>query len=164
MDFVWLYENLADYKSKYILYAILNNYYNFDFISLGKVTNDIYKHYFDLDILKLQQDEVFVDMGAYIGDTILDFINSYGTDSYKKIYCYEITKDILAEFGKYSMNIWFLHCMFFNVTKDIFQPIAFYPGNPILVLLWVMLLCFVIVKIIDVVKTKWLKVYKCFNI
>lgn len=84
MDFVWLYENLADYKSKYILYAILNNYYNFDFISLGKVTNDTYKHYFDLDILKLQQDEVFVDMGAYIGDTTLDFINSYGTDSYKK--------------------------------------------------------------------------------
>lgn len=78
--------------------------------------------------------------------------------------CNKITKDILAEFGKYSMNIWFLHCMFFNVTKDIFQPIAFYPGNPILVLLWVMLLCFVIVKIIDVVKTKWLKVYKCFNI
>ena len=78
MDFVWLYENLADYKSKYILYAILNNYYNFDFISLGKVTNDNYKHYFDLDILKLQQDEVFVDMGAYIGDTTLDFINSYG--------------------------------------------------------------------------------------
>ena len=52
------------------------------------------------------------------------------------------------------MNIWFLHCMFFNVTKDIFQPIAFYPGNPVLVLLWVILLCFVIVKIIDVVKNK----------
>ena len=100
MDFVWLYENLADYKSKYILYAILNNYYNFDFISLGKVTNDIYKHYFDLDILKLQQDEVFVDMGAYIGDTTLDFINSYGTDSYKKIYCYEITKKSLESAKK----------------------------------------------------------------
>lgn len=103
MDFVWLYENLADYKSKYILYVILNNYYNFDFISLGKVTNDIYKHYFDLDILKLQQDEVFVDMGAYIGDTTLDFINSYGTDSYKKIYCYEMTKKSL-ESAKKNLN------------------------------------------------------------
>ncbi len=102
-DFVWLYENLEDYKSKFILYAILNNYYNFDFISLGKVTNDIYKHYFDLDILKLQQDEVFVDIGAYIGDTTLDFINSYGTDSYKKIYCYEMTKKSL-ESAKKNLN------------------------------------------------------------
>ena len=94
-DFVWLYENLADYKSKFILYSILNNYYNFDFYNLGKVTNDIFKHYFDLDILKLQQNEVFVDVGAYVGDTTLDFINSYGKDCYKKIYCYEMTKKSL---------------------------------------------------------------------
>ncbi len=94
-DFVWLYENLEDYKSKYILFAILNNYYNFDFYNLGKVTNDIFKHYFDLDILKLHKDEVFVDVGAYIGDTTLDFINSYGKDCYKKIYCYEMTDKTL---------------------------------------------------------------------
>ncbi len=94
-DFVWLYENLADYKSKFILYSILNNYYNFDFYNLGKVTNDIFKHYFDLDILKLQQNEVFVDVGAYVGDTTLDFINSYRKDCYKKIYCYEITEKSL---------------------------------------------------------------------
>lgn len=42
-------------------------------------------------------------MGAYIGDTTLDFINSYGTDSYKKIYCYEMTKKSL-ESAKKNLN------------------------------------------------------------
>lgn len=36
-------------------------------------------------------DEVFVDLGAYIGDSVLDYINTYGV--YKKIYCYEITEE-----------------------------------------------------------------------
>ena len=68
--------------------------------------------------------------------------------------CNKITKNILIAFGKYSMDIWFLHCIFFNVTKDIFQPIAFYPGNPVLVLLWVMLLCFVTVWFINLIKNQ----------
>ena len=93
-DYIWLYENLADYRSKYLLYAILNNYYNFDFNSLKNATETIYKQYFDLNLLPKCKNEVFVDVGAYIGDTVQDFIQSYGVESYNKIYCYEITKNI----------------------------------------------------------------------
>lgn len=93
-DFVWLYDSLKDYKSKAVLLSILNNYYNFDLNGLNLVADKIYKHYFDLDLLSFCKNEVFVDVGAYTGDTVLDYIASYGM-SYNKIYCYEITESMV---------------------------------------------------------------------
>lgn len=92
-DYIWLYEKLEDYRSKKVLYAILSNWYQFDFETLNTSIEKNYPHYFDLDIVKCSKDEVFVDLGAYTGDTILDFLYHYGTDQYKKIYAYEITED-----------------------------------------------------------------------
>ena len=48
---------------------------------------------FDLDIMPRRTDEVLVDVGAYIGDSCIDYIESYGKESYKKIYCYEISDE-----------------------------------------------------------------------
>ncbi len=93
-DFVWLYNLLKDYKSKVVLLSVLNNYYNFDLNGLNLVADKTYKHYFDLDLLPSCKNEVFVDVGAYTGDTVLDFIASYG-ESYDKIYCYEITENMM---------------------------------------------------------------------
>ena len=87
-----LYKNLKDYKSKYILFSILNNFYNFDFEHLKNSIENIYKHYFDLDLMPRLKDQVFVDVGAFIGDSVLDYIDSYGEHSYKKMYCYEISE------------------------------------------------------------------------
>ena len=101
-DFIWLYSNLCDYQSKTILYGILNNWYNWDFTYLGKSIQNLYDDYFDLDLIPSCEDEVFVDLGAYIGDTALSFINNYGEDSYKKIYCYEINKE---NFGYLEANM-----------------------------------------------------------
>lgn len=42
-----------------------------------------------MDIIKCDENEVLVDLGAYTGDSIQDFVNTYGT--YKRIYGYEIT-------------------------------------------------------------------------
>jgi FkbM family methyltransferase len=33
---------------------------------------------------------VVVDIGAYIGDTLSDYVRTFGKNSYKKYYCYEI--------------------------------------------------------------------------
>ena len=93
-DFVWLYDSVKDYKSKTVLLSILNDYYNFDLNGLNLVADKIYKHYFDLDLLPFCKNEVFVDVGAYTGDTVLDYIASYGM-SYNKIYCYEITESMV---------------------------------------------------------------------
>ena len=103
-DFVWLYENLEDDSSKFLLHAILNNFINYDFTSLQKTLNQKYHHYFDFDILPKMKEEVFADIGSYTGDTILDFIKCYGENSYKKIYCYEITTDIIPTLKNNLIN------------------------------------------------------------
>lgn len=71
----------------------MNNWYNFDFETLSTSIERNYSHYFDLDIVKCDENEVIVDLGAYTGDTILDYFNCYGVNCYKKIYCYEITEN-----------------------------------------------------------------------
>ena len=101
-DFIWLYDNLCDYQSKKVLLATLDNWYNWNFTDLASVMQNLYDDYFDLDLIPKCEDEVFVDLGAYIGDTTLSFINNYGTDSYRKIYCYEINQE---NFGYLKTNM-----------------------------------------------------------
>ncbi len=107
-DYIWLYDNLNDYRSKRVLYAILNNWYKFDFKNLEICRETNNSHYFDLDLIKCDKNEIFVDIGSYTGDTIIDYFNNYGSNNYKKIYCYEITKKIytmLENNLKYYKNI-----------------------------------------------------------
>ena len=91
---LWLYNRLNDYSSKRLLLAILDNWVNYNVDLLSSTIDKQNKHYFDLDLIPNCQNEVIVDLGAYVGDTVLDYISTYGVDSYKKIYCYEITSNI----------------------------------------------------------------------
>ena len=109
-DYIWLYNKLEDYRSKKILFSVLNNWYNFDFTSLNNAREEVYNHYFDLDIIKCNENEVIADLGAYTGDTILDYFKNYGVN-YKSIYCFEITDktfNILKNNLKYYKNINFI--------------------------------------------------------
>lgn len=55
---------------------------------------------------------------------------------------FKFIKKILKFLGEHSLNIWFLHSIFFSIyTREVFQRIAYLPGNPILVVVWVILLC-----------------------
>ena len=93
-DCIWLYQNLADYKSKKILTAILMNWLQMDTDLL-----EVLKHrdikYFDLDRISVDQNTVFVDVGGGKGETILDFLMNYDT-MYHKIYSYEIKENLVA--------------------------------------------------------------------
>ena len=93
-DFVWLYNKLEDYSSKYLLFAILNNWFIYDITNIKKCIDNKYKHYFDLDIIPKSEKETFVDVGAYVGDSSLDYIKTYGKKD-NKIYCYEITNEMI---------------------------------------------------------------------
>lgn len=90
-DYARLYERLADYRSKKTLYAILSNWYRYDFKSTSEAREYLFDDYFDLDVVKCTPDEVVVDLGAYTGDTVKSYIANYGEDCYRRIYCYEIT-------------------------------------------------------------------------
>lgn len=85
----WFYEQLGDYRSKQILNGIIRFWFQFDINDLHRYTENIFSDYYDLDILQCGSNDVFVDLGAYTGDSILDYIYIYG--AYKKIYAYEIT-------------------------------------------------------------------------
>lgn len=101
-DISWLYYQLNDYRSKRVLFGILNYWYNNDFKALDLAYEKNYNQYFDLDILKCNKDEVFVDVGAYTGDTIQSYIDNYG--QYKKIYAYEITTKNIEIMKNYLKN------------------------------------------------------------
>ena len=84
----WLFEELCDKRSKRALYNILENWITFqpEYIEKDSAFND----YFDLDLIpEVAEDEVFVDLGGYVGDTVEGYINAY-SGKYGKIYTYEI--------------------------------------------------------------------------
>lgn len=89
-DFIWLYEKLEDYRSKKILVNVLYYWIMLDDKRISELQDNFYSQYFDLDIIKCDKNEVFVDVGAYIGDTVTEYIKIFGKNSYKKMYCYEI--------------------------------------------------------------------------
>lgn len=102
-DLMWLYDNLGDYRSKIVLFGILNYWYNSLFDTLDMAIEKNYHQYFDLDLINCDNSEVFVDIGAYTGDTILDYINTY--HEYKSIYAYEITPSSI-DYIKQNLSIY----------------------------------------------------------
>lgn len=127
-DYIWFYEKLEDYRSKKTLFAILNNWYQFDFDTLNTSRETNYPHYFDLDLINSNKEEVIVDLGAYTGDTILEYFNYYGTENYKKIYCYEITNEsfkILKNNLSHYQNIEFIK----KAASDKVEKLYFHKNN-----------------------------------
>lgn len=51
--------------------------------------------------------------------------------------------------GRQSLLMWFLHCVFFDVYEEVTQPILYAPKNPILVLLFGLILCYIPAVFID---------------
>ena len=51
--------------------------------------------------------------------------------------------------GKYSMLMWFIHGIFFNVSKPFTQPILFWPKNPVLVTMWGLVLCLLLARLLN---------------
>lgn len=94
-DYRWLYDHLGDWRSKATLNEIITYWFNFDLDRLWKLQETIFPEYYDLDLLTCNSEEVFVDCGAYTGDSAINFINAYGT--YKRIYCYELTPEIYKQ-------------------------------------------------------------------
>lgn len=90
-DFIWLYHELADYRSKKVLYGIIHFWLTFDYDEKSTIKENNFDDYFDYDLFQCDENEVFVDVGAFNGDSALSYIENYG--NYKSIYCYEITPD-----------------------------------------------------------------------
>lgn len=56
---------------------------------------------------------------------------------------------ILASIGRLSLPMWFAHGLFFSSAKEVFQPIAFLPKEPLAVFVWATLLTYILAWCMD---------------
>lgn len=63
----------------------------------------------------------------------------------------KVLKNVLNTVGGHSMLMWFIHGIFFNCSKEIFQKVLYLPQNPVLVLMWGLALCWGISIVLDLV-------------
>ncbi len=87
-DFLWLYGRIGDQRSRLVLTCMLYSWITFDKNYIDEMKETNYTDYFDLDLVECDEKEVVVDLGAWTGDSALNYIQTYGR--YKKMYCYEI--------------------------------------------------------------------------
>ncbi|MGB6327562.1 MAG: FkbM family methyltransferase [Halarcobacter sp.] len=81
------YALLSDEKSKEVFTKLINFKISFDLNFMQGFTNNHEEQYFDKEIIPFIKEIVFVDGGAYIGDTIPSIIKNF--PDFKKIYCIE---------------------------------------------------------------------------
>jgi FkbM family methyltransferase len=85
-----------------------------DMKKIKQLQDSFFSQYFDLDLIKCDANEVFVDIGSYIGDTMISYVKVYGSNCYKRIYCYEI---VPANIKYIEKNI-----ELFNLKNVIIKP------------------------------------------
>lgn len=111
-DFKWMYDKLADHRSKVTYLKIVRYWLFFDITELLMSKETAFRDYFDLDIIPDASDAVLADCGAYTGDTIIDFYHTYSGD-YRRIYAYEMvesTFNVLVNNTMELSNIIYRNC------------------------------------------------------
>jgi FkbM family methyltransferase len=97
-------EILDDERSKEIMVTYIKNWFDFDIDAVGYegiYTND---QYYPSGIIKLNKDEIFVDVGAYDGDTVFDFIKKTN-EEFDSIYAFELDKKNYAKMESSVNNL-----------------------------------------------------------
>ena len=101
--FISLYENLCDYRSKIVLFSIINYWLYLDNAILKTARENNYCSYFDHDLLNyFTNNETIVDCGAFDGDSAMDFFNNFS--SCKKMYLYDMVPSNLSKAQKRLEN------------------------------------------------------------
>lgn len=94
-EYYYIYAHLGDDRSKEIFMKMILFRLTYDYrMNLENKTS--YSHYFDRDVLILSQDEVFVDCGGYLGDTLETF-KKETKNQFKKYYLFEPDKKLIEE-------------------------------------------------------------------
>lgn len=107
-QYIWLFHRLGDYRSKLVLLYYLRYWLSYDpYKYVLSMKENVFKDYFDLDLFQCDKNEVIVDLGAYNGDTFIDYTTTY--PSYKRYYCFEASKknfQILSDLlSKYNNTV-----------------------------------------------------------
>jgi FkbM family methyltransferase len=87
---------LEDERSKDIMLTLIKNWFDFDVDEIGYeeiFTND---QYYPAGIIKLSDNESFVDVGAYNGDTVFDFLKRTN-NNFDSIFAFELDNNNFKE-------------------------------------------------------------------
>lgn len=87
-----LYEILDDEKSRNVLVGILNYKLSHKINYISEIADEAVEQYFDRNLIKYNQKDIFVDCGGYIGDTIESYVK-HNKGVYDKIICLEADQD-----------------------------------------------------------------------
>jgi FkbM family methyltransferase len=91
-----LIDILEDEESKEILFVLIVNWFGFDVTNIGYKGIFSEDQYYPADIIRLHEDEAFVDVGSYNGDTLLEFIER--TDQkFDSIVAFELDRDNFSD-------------------------------------------------------------------
>ncbi len=94
----WVYDRLYDTESKRVFRLLVAFRFFPDKRFIAAAYDGKNPQYFDTDFVKCDRNEVFVDCGGYIGDTVLSYKNVYS--DYKKCYIYEPSTDNLKQLNE----------------------------------------------------------------
>lgn len=95
-----VYKGLADEKSRKILYELVISKVNRSCSNrLLEVTDNSHHYFNELTYCPDSRNEIFVDCGAYTGDTIIQYV-SFTDRKYKKIYAFEPDSGLMEELRK----------------------------------------------------------------
>lgn len=91
-EYQYLYENLKDEKSRQVLETIVTYKITHNMDVISEIADSSASQYFDTEIITYKEDDIFLDCGAYIGDTVLQYLkNNKGI--YESIICVEADPD-----------------------------------------------------------------------
>lgn len=123
-----IFNKLADEKSKVTFSNLIKFRISLNPLESFQNIDDPNDEYFDENILPLTKNEIFIDGGGYVGDTVRRFIDK--KKSYKHIYYFEPDRDLFLQ-AKEELenqnNVTFANCglysrsatLSFNLTGDV---------------------------------------------
>lgn len=92
-----VYDVLEDEKSKQVLQNMVKSWYQEEYD--GSLYGDIFEEnqYFSKDIVSLDNETVFVDCGAFIGDSLQSFLKNVNETEFKKAILFEMNELVCQE-------------------------------------------------------------------
>lgn len=102
-----IFDNLSDEKSKEIFIKILLFRLTYDYrLHMNNANN--YPHYFEQDLFQLSDEEVFIDGGGYIGDTLEQF-RKLTSGKFKEYHLFEPDEKLIEKIDCGDDKRIFLH-------------------------------------------------------
>ena len=93
-NYLGLFLALSDDKSRHVLDGLIRYRLGYDSRFAEAVADEYARQYFDVDLIKFNNDDIFVDLGGYDGDTAEKYIQ-FSCGAYAKIYVFEPDANLL---------------------------------------------------------------------